>query len=114
MKSTPKLLIYGVLTASMFCASTLLAADVGLWEFNQINGAAGGVGPLAIRNRGINGPYVGSLQPNTWYRLGISVTCGGTIHVYTNGFEMGSFTGGAEDGFFAPNPNSTVLILADT
>jgi hypothetical protein len=87
---------------------------LGSQEFIVIDGASGGVGPLKIGSGGVNGPYVGSIQPNTWYRLGISVSAPGTIHIYTNGIEMGSFDAGSLDGFFALNPSSTALILADT
>jgi hypothetical protein len=61
---------------------------------------------------GINGPFVGALQANTWYRLGLVVTAGGTSRVYTNGVEMGSFASGTVDGFLALDPSSTALILA--
>lgn len=89
-------------------------AALGSQEFIVIDGATGGVGPLKIGPGGVTGPYVGTLAANTWYRLGISVTAGGTTRVYTNGVEMGSFSGGALDGFFALNPSATALILADT
>ena len=87
---------------------------LGSQEFIVIDGATGGVGPLKIGPGGVTGPYVGSLAANTWYRLGLVVTAGGTTRVYTNGVEMGSFSGGQKDGFFALNPSATALILADT
>jgi hypothetical protein len=73
-----------------------------------------GVGPRKIGSGGVTGPYVGSLAPNTWYRLGLVVTAGDTIRVFADGQEIGSFDGGAADGFFALNPSATALILADT
>lgn len=76
--------------------------------------ANGAVGPSVVGSGGVNGPFVGGLQANTWYRLGLVVNAGGTIRVYTNGVEMGSFSGGAADGFFAVDPNSTALILGTT
>src|SRR6267142_751733 len=77
--------------------------------------ANGAVGPAVVGSGGVTGPFVGGLQPNTWYRLGLSVTAGGTIRVYTNGVEMGSFSGGTVDGFFALDPSpATALILGST
>jgi hypothetical protein len=87
---------------------------LGSQEFIVIDGASGGIGPLKIGPSGLNGPYVGNILPNTWYRIGIVVTAAGTTRVYTNGVEAGSFSGGALDGFFALNPSATALILADT
>ena len=89
-------------------------SHLGAQQFIVVDGATGGVGPASIGSAGVSGPYVGSLAANVWYRLGIVVTAGGTTRVYTNGVEMGSFTGGAQDGFFALNPSSTALILANT
>lgn len=89
-------------------------SHLGSQQFIVIDGTSGGVGPAKIGPSGVSGPYVGSLAPNTWYRLGIVVTAGGTARVYTNGIEMGSFAADKADGFFALNPNSTALILADT
>jgi hypothetical protein len=86
----------------------------GAQQFIVVDGESGGVGPASIGSGAANGPYVGSLQPNTWYRLAIVVQAGGTIRVYTNGVEMGSFSGGDLDGFFALNPNAMALILANT
>jgi hypothetical protein len=89
---------------------------LGSQEFIVIDGATGGVGPLKIGPGGVTGPYVGSLLPNIWYRLGLVVTTGpgSSIRVYTNGVEMGSFPGGTLDGFFALNPTAIALILADS
>ncbi len=76
--------------------------------------STGGIGPRSIGPSGVNGPYVGTIAPNTWYRIAISVTAGGTIRVYTNGVAVGSFSGGAADGFFALDPGTSALVLADT
>ena len=76
--------------------------------------STGGIGPRSIGPSGVNGPYVGTIAPNTWYRIAISVTAGGTIRVYTNGVAVGSFSGGALEGFFALNPSASALVLADT
>ncbi|HEY5910115.1 MAG TPA: LamG-like jellyroll fold domain-containing protein [Verrucomicrobiae bacterium] len=89
-------------------------ATLGSQEFFVIDGATGGVGPFKIGPGGVSGPYVGRLNADTWYRLGIVVTTGDTTRVYTNGVEMGSFSGGAVDGFFALTGNWLALILADT
>src|SRR6185369_14551314 len=79
-----------------------------------IDGASGGIGPLKVGASGVTGPYVGNIQPNTWYRIGLVVNAGGTIRVYTNGVEAGSFSGGTADGFFSLTPSSTALIFGDT
>jgi len=76
--------------------------------------ATGAVGPGVVGSGGIDGPYVGALLPNTWYRLGIVVDAGNVTRIYTNGVEMGSFTGGALDGFLALDPSSTAIILGTT
>lgn len=89
-------------------------SHLGSQQFFVVDGASGGVGPLAIGSSGVNGPYMGSLAPNTWYRLAIVVTTGDSVQVYTNGVEMGSFSGGDIDGFFALNPDATALLFAST
>jgi hypothetical protein len=87
---------------------------LGATEEYLIVDATGAVGPAVLGSGGINGPFVGGLQPDTWIRLGVVVTAGGSTRVYTNGVEMGSFTGGALNGFLALDQNSTALILATT
>ena len=87
---------------------------LGSQQFIVIDAATGGVGPSKIGAGGVSGPFVGNIAANTWYRIGIVVTAGGTTRVYTNGIEMGSFSGGVIDGFFALDVNATALILADT
>ena len=87
---------------------------LGSQQFIVIDGATGGVGPAKIGAGGVSGPFVGSIAANTWYRIGIVVTAGGTTRVYTNGIEMGSFSSGIIDGFFALDANATALILADS
>jgi hypothetical protein len=89
-------------------------AGLGGEEFIVIDGASGGIGPLKVGASGVTGPYVGNIQPNTWYRIGLVVNAGGTIRVYTNGVEAGSFSGGSLDGFFSLNPSATALVLGDT
>ena len=76
--------------------------------------SSGGIGPLKIGNSGFTGPYVGQILPNTWYRIAITVVAGGTIRVYTNGVAVGSFPGGATEGFFALDPSNSALIFGDT
>jgi len=76
--------------------------------------ANGAIGPVSIGSGGINGPFVGQLLTNTWYRLAIAVTAGGTVRVYTNGVALGSFPGGASEGFLALDPNGSALIFGDT
>ena len=88
-------------------------SNLGSQQFIVID-ANGAIGPLKIGGGGITGPYVGQLLTNTWYRLAISVTAGGTVRVYTNGVALGSFPGGASEGFLALAPNGTALILGDT
>ncbi len=76
--------------------------------------ATGAVGPAVVGSGGVTAGAVGALQPNTWYRLGVVVDAGVAVRVYTNGVEMGSFSGGAVDGFFALDQNATALILGTT
>ena len=74
----------------------------------------GAIGPAKIGPGGVTGPFVGALQPNVWYRLGLVVNAGGTCVVYTNGVEMGSFPAENVDSFFSLNPTATALILASS
>jgi hypothetical protein len=74
--------------------------------------ATGAVGPAVLGSGGVNGPFLGGLQPGIWYRLGLVVNAGVATRVYTNGVEMGSFTGDVSDGFFSLDQNSFALILA--
>ena len=76
--------------------------------------AGGGVGPAVDGPGGINGPFVGGLLPNTWYRLGVVVSAGNFVKVYTNGVPMGSFGGDFVDGFFSLDASSSQLILGAT
>jgi hypothetical protein len=76
--------------------------------------ATGGIGPASPSPGGINGPVVGNLPANTWIRLGLVVTGGGTIRVYTNGVEMGNFAGNTLDGFYSLTPSGNALILASS
>ena len=74
----------------------------------------GAIGPTKIGLAGFTGPFVGGLQPNIWYRLGLVVNAGGNVLVYTNGVEMGSFAADTLDGFFSISPSATALILASS
>jgi Concanavalin A-like lectin/glucanases superfamily/Immunoglobulin domain len=88
-------------------------ASGGTEQYIIVN-ATGGVGPAVVGSGGITAAGVGALQPNTWYRLGLVVNAGVSVRVYTNGLEMGSFTGGNVDEFFAMDPSATALILGST
>ncbi len=89
-------------------------SHLGSQQFIIVESAASGVGPYKIGPSGVNGPFVGGLAANTWYRLGIVVDAGNIIRVYTNGVEMGNFTANTLDGFFALQPSASALILADS
>jgi hypothetical protein len=60
-----------------------------------------------------SGPYGGSIQTNTWYRIGISVTTN-EVDTYINGAQVGVTAGKGLDGRFAFTPGSPVLILASS
>jgi hypothetical protein len=57
-----------------------------------------------------NGPFQGTITPNTWYRIGISVTTA-EVDIYINGVQVGIITGTGTDGRFALASISTSLIL---
>jgi hypothetical protein len=60
-----------------------------------------------------NGPYNGSVQPNTWYRIGIAVTAN-EVDIYVNGVQVATLAGAGLDNRFAVTPGSPVLILGST
>ncbi len=60
-----------------------------------------------------NGPYVGNIASNTWYRIGIVVTAA-QVAFYVNGAPVGLQAGAGLDGRFALSPGSTALILGTT
>ncbi len=80
-------------------------ADVAGPEF--VVGATDGVGPLP------NGPFLGKVAPNTWYRLGIAVK-NSEMDVYLNGSPVGVLPGYALDGRFAMTPGTPILIFGNT
>ncbi len=88
-------------------------ASGGTEEYIVID-ATGAIGPAVVGSGGVTSPGVGNLLPNTWYRIAISVTAGGTIRVYTNGVAVGSFGGDLVDRYFALTANSTALVLGTT
>jgi hypothetical protein len=56
-------------------------------------------------------PYVGSILPNTWYRIGIVVTTN-QVSLYINGNRVGIIPGAGLDGRFALSANSSYLVLS--
>ncbi len=85
----------------------------GTVQYIVIN-SSGAIGPAVDGGGGVNGPFVGSIKSDTWCRLGLSVTAGNTVTVFTNGVEMGSFPADVQDGYFAMTPYSLALILGTT
>ncbi len=104
-------------TASGTSIRPLIRSDDGLVDGTEqyiVANTTGAVGPASASPGGINGPFAGGLLPNVWYRLGLAVDGGGTIRVYTNGVEMGSFAGNTLDGFFSMTPSGNALILGSS
>src|SRR5690349_4045707 len=69
--------------------------------------AGNAVGQFSIGPSGLNNAGVGSVLPNTWYRVGIVVKAGVSTVVYINGAVAGSMSGDTLDGFLALNPTAT-------
>src|SRR6185295_7000707 len=59
------------------------------------------------------GPFDGTVAPNTWARVGFTVTAT-EVHKYVNGVEVGQQAGTGVDGRLALSASSTALILANT
>jgi hypothetical protein len=59
-----------------------------------------------------SGPYLGHIAPNTWYRLGITVS-NSKIVVYLNGSSVGTLPGYAADGRFSLSPSFQTLIFGN-
>ncbi|HVV74163.1 MAG TPA: immunoglobulin domain-containing protein, partial [Verrucomicrobiae bacterium] len=60
-----------------------------------------------------SGPFAGTLSPDTWYRLGISVN-NSEIDIYLNGNQVGSLPGYATDGRFGLPPSFQTLLFGNT
>jgi hypothetical protein len=60
-----------------------------------------------------SGPYNGSILPNTWYRIGISVTAD-TVNLYIDGQQVSTGAGAGVDGQFGLTAGATSLILGST
>jgi len=62
-----------------------------------------------------SGPYQGTINPNTWYRIGIAVTAK-EVDIYVNGVQVGAniIPGAPVDDRFALSTASTALILGTT
>jgi hypothetical protein len=72
------------------------------------------VNPLNQIGAPATGKYFGTVSPDTWYRLGISVNTASEIALYVNGDQVGVLTGadtGGTDGAAALTPASTALIF---
>src|SRR5689334_16591168 len=59
------------------------------------------------------GPFVGTISPNTWNRIGITVTAG-TVNFYINGQQVGTMAGAGVDNRFALTAGANSLILGST
>ena len=59
------------------------------------------------------GPYHGSIQPNTWYRIGFSVTTSG-IDEYINGVKVGTQSSGGVDSRFALTPGGSAQLFQNS
>lgn len=57
-----------------------------------------------------NGPFQGTIAPNTWYRIGIAVTAL-EVDLYVDGSQVGVVTGAGTDGRFGLAALSSSLIL---
>jgi hypothetical protein len=60
-----------------------------------------------------SGPYSGSIPPNTWHRIGISVTAD-AVSGYIDGQQVGTGAGAGLDNRFALSVGLTSLILGST
>jgi hypothetical protein len=60
-----------------------------------------------------SGPYYGSIPPNTWHRIGISVTAD-AVSGYIDGQQVGTGAGAGLDNRFALSAGVTSLILGST
>lgn len=60
-----------------------------------------------------SGPYYGSIPPNTWHRIGISVTAD-AVSGYIDGQQVGTGAGAGLDNRFALSAGLTSLILGST
>jgi hypothetical protein len=60
-----------------------------------------------------SGPYNGLILPNTWHRIGISVTAN-AVNLYIDGQQVGIGTGAGVDGQFGLTAGATSLILGST
>src|SRR5260221_2487110 len=66
--------------------------------------ATDGVGPTP------SGPFNGTINPNNWYRVGISVTAA-EVDIYVDGNQVYSGTGAGLDSQFGITAGSTALIF---
>jgi hypothetical protein len=76
-------------------------------------GSSGGIGVAP------NGPFDGTLAPNTWYRVGfVVIQDQSTVRTYINGVELGITTLGGNqagiDGRLGLTANGLALLLANT
>ena len=60
-----------------------------------------------------SGPYGGSILPNIWHRIGISVTAD-VVSLYIDGQQVGTGAGAGLDNRFALSAGATSLILGTT
>ncbi len=60
-----------------------------------------------------SGPYYGSIPPNTWHRIGISVTAN-AVNLYIDGQQIGTVAGAGLDARFALSVGATSLLLGST
>jgi hypothetical protein len=60
-----------------------------------------------------SGPYYGSIPPNTWHRIGISVTAD-AVSGYIDGQQVGTGASAGLDNRFALSAGATSLILGST
>lgn len=58
-----------------------------------------------------SGPYSGSIQPNTWYRVGISVTAS-SVSLYINGEQVYTGAGAGQDNRFALSAGGNTPIFS--
>lgn len=59
------------------------------------------------------GPFTGNIQPNTWYRIGFSVTAN-EIDEYINGVKVGSQSTGGVDSRFALTPGDFAQLFQNS
>lgn len=105
---------YTIIMDILFPASTLnevrplVQTDDGIItpDADLVVDSSGGIGAPP-------GPYYGNIQPNTWYRIGFSVT-ESNIEEYINGVNVGQQNPGGVDSRFALTPQGYAVLFQNS